>query len=287
MSQPTIFFAHRTADRERVLELQTQLKNLLPNLSYEDLSEHVPSHPNWKEAAGKLIDRADAVVCIVGATTCDSEPVAWEIQRAVEAKRPLFISVLDPHHVLPRIVRDQGLDHDAWEATALAASLGTIIIQREVFNSREDVQSILMQYGIMVQSWESLVNRRQGVNQLYLSAAAALIAAIGAMVGLAKDLRGFNIAIAVLIMASLGLLLCWNWRKTISSYGTLSLAKSKVISAMETVLPVRLFDAEWKVLQHKMYTSTTQTDKRTIEIFMGLFTCVSVLALGFIAGAWN
>lgn len=287
MSQPTIFFAHRTCDRDKVIELQKQLKKLLPDLGYEDLSQYVPSNQHWKDTAGKLIEMADAVICIVGPTTYESEPVAWEIERAVEAKRPLFISVLEPSHILPAIVHDRALDHQAWEATSLAASLGTILIQRAVFNSREDIQSILTQYGIMVESWESLINRRQGVNQLYLSAAAALIAAIGALIGLAKDLRGFNIAIAVFIMASLGLLLCWNWHRTISSYGTLSQAKSKVISAMETVLPVRLFDAEWKVLQHKMYTSTTQTDKRTIEIFMGLFSSVSLLALGFIAGAWH
>ena len=287
MSQPTIFFAHRTSDREKVIELQEQLKKLLPDLGYQDLSKHVPSNQHWKDVAGKLIDSADAVICIVGPTTHESEPVAWEIKRAVEAKRPLFISVLEPSHILPSIVRARALDHQAWEASSLAASLGAVIIQRAVFNSREDIQSILSQYGIMVESWESLINRRQGVNQLYLSATAALVAAIGGLVGLAKDLRGFNIAIAVLILASLGLLLCWNWRRTISSYGILSQAKSKVISAMETVLPVRLFDAEWKVLQHKMYTSTTQTDKRTIEIFMGLFGSVSLLALAFISGAWH
>ena len=94
MSQPTIFFAHRTSDREKVIELQGQLKKLLPDLGYQDLSKHVPSNQHWKDVAGKLIDSADAVICIVGPTTHESEPVAWEIERAVEAKRPLFISVL-------------------------------------------------------------------------------------------------------------------------------------------------------------------------------------------------
>lgn len=192
MPQPTVFFAHRSRDRQKVLELQAELKTLLPDLGYEDLSSQVPSSVDWKEVAGKLIDGADAVICVVGPDTHESEPVTWEIARAVNAKRPLFISVLDKDHILPTIISERSLPHQKWNAKTLAAGLSTTLIQRAVFNSQEDIHSILSQYAIMVQSWESLINRRQGVNQLYLSASAALITAIGALVGLSKDLKGVN-----------------------------------------------------------------------------------------------
>jgi hypothetical protein len=185
------------------------------------------------------------------------------------------------------ILDERGIEHHPRHAPTLAASLSTILIQRAVFNSSEDVQSVLAQYSIMVQSWESLINRRQGVNQLYLSAVAALTTAIGALIGLSTNLEGQNIALASMILTSLGALLCWNWWRTISSYGTLSQAKSKVISAMEQVLPVRLFDAEWKVLQRKLYKSTTETDKRTIAVFLCLFAAVFLISLSFIAGLWH
>jgi len=284
MSQPTVFFAHRTCDKEKVLELRRELDALLPDLGYEDLSPKVPTSDDWQSVAGTLIDNADAVVCVVGSETHKSEPIAWEIERTLRSKRPLFIALLDNSYTLPSIVSDNSIKYEIWNAKSLASNLGTTLIQSAVFNSREDVNSILAQYAIMVDSWESLINRRQGVNQLYLSAGAALFTSIGALVGLSKDFRGTNIALAILILSMLGLLLCWNWMRTVSSYGILSQAKSKVISAMENVLPVRLFDAEWKVLQHKMYKSTTETDKRTIGIFMSLFISVSLIATSFLFG---
>jgi hypothetical protein len=287
MNQPKIFFAHRSVDKRKVEELQRELRTVIPDLGFEDLSPQVPNSTDWKDKAAMLIDRADAVVCIIGDSTHESEPVAWEVERAISANRPLLISKITPQAPLPRFISERALEWSTWDTKTLAASLSSILIRSAVFNKADDIASVLSQYAIMVQSWEALINRRQSVNQLYLSASAALVTGIGALIALSKDFAPARISVGCAILSALGLLLCWNWRRTINSYGILSTAKSKVVSALEDVLPVKLFDAEWKVLQRKMYRSTTETDMRTIAVFMTLFAIVSLISLTYYFGIWG
>ena len=281
MPLPSVFFAHRTVDNGRVEELKKELDQLLPDLGYEDLSETVPDADNWKDVAGPLIQRADAFICVVGSETHSSEPVSWEVEQACSVGCETLIVLLDEQYELPAVIKERNLKYKVWNARNIASDLGDILIRKALFNCKKPQQNlhlVFSQYAIMVESWETLINRRQSVNQLYLGAVAALIAATAGLVGFAKELGASNMAAAVLIIAFLGLMLAWNWLQTLQSYGTLSQAKSKIVGAMEAVLPARLFDAEWKVLQRKLYKSTTETDKRTVVVVLAIFFLIFLVA---------
>ena len=95
-------------------------------------------------------------------------------------------------------------------------------------------------------------------------------------VGAAPSLSGST------MLSALGALLSLNWIQTIVSYGTLSQAKSKVVLALETYMPAKLFDTEWAVLESKRYRSTTSSDKRTAQFFFLLFLIILGVAIGMI-----
>lgn len=283
MTQPKLFFSLRTVDKPEADKLQKQLRDLLPDIPYEDLSLRVEDSDNWKELASTLIKSADAVICVVGETTHSSEPIEWEIREALAHARPLFVTALSEKFKLPSAAKETSLPITKWDVVGLASTIGELLINKTLFNSIDDSKGVLIQYGIMVSSWESLINRRQSVNQIYLGACAAVLTAIGTLVALSKNVSGINITSGAMILATLGIFLSFNWRQTITSYGILSTAKSKVIAAMEEVLPARLFAAEWSVLQRRAYQSTTGTDKRTSTVFLVLFGLIFLasMLLGF------
>lgn len=285
MSLPRVFFAHRFSDQDTVRQLQHRLRG--PGLDFVDLAAGVPVAASWKDAAGPLIDTSDALVCSIGETTHASASVEWEARRALAAGRPVFIAKIDASVALPKWVGELGLACVPDEE-ALAKGLRAVLGRRAVFNTTDDMPSLLGQYSLIVTSWETLINRRQSVNQLYLGASAALVTAGGGLVALAKDVDGWRIAAGCTILSALGLLLCWNWWRTIRSYGILSMTKARVVAAMEEVLPVRLFGVEWTLLQTSDYQSTTKTDQSTITLFMVLFALVATVSLAYIAaGLWK
>ena len=122
---------------------------------------------------------------------------------------------------------------------------------------------------------------------MYVTANAALLAGIGALVTSVDKIQVQNLAWGSVIITMVGVLLNVNWFRTIVSYGVLSRAKSKVVAAIEDFLPARLFDAEWMVLEANQYRSTTDTDKQTAWFFILLFAAFLLISFGAsLALAW-
>lgn len=285
-----VFFSNRSADQQRVDDLQSSLRALMPNLPFEDVSRDVPFVDDWKTPAGSLLQSCDALVCVVGPDTHTSEPVDWEIREAHRLGKPLVVARVSDAFLLPECCGELHISAVGWDTAALAGHVGELLVSRALFLRHDwslggpDPAAIWNQYNLMVQSWESLISRRQAVNTLYVSAAAALLAGVGVLVS-SIDKAGLSSAAAgTSLLALLGAALSFNWRRTVASYGTLSRAKSKVIAALEAHMPAQLFDAEWRVLEAKRYKSTTETDRQTALFFMLLFLAVAVVAIGITIG---
>lgn len=285
-----LFFSNRRVDQERVDELQATLRNLLPNLPFKDVSKDVPDSVDWKSHASPLIEECDALICVAGGDTHLSEPVDWEIREAYRLGKPLVITRLSPDHVSPPSCDQLNISPTDWNAAGVAGQIGELLVSRALFlqhnwkNGNPDAGTIWNQYNLMVQSWESLITRRQTVNTLYISATAALLAGVGALISSYDKTGLVPGAVATAILSLLGVALSFNWRRTIISYGVLSRAKSKVIAALEAYMPAQLFDAEWRVLEAKRYKSTTDTDKQTALFFLLLFVAVALVAAGIALG---
>lgn len=226
------------------------------------------------------------VVCFVGEKTHQSDPVAWEITTAIAAGRPVLTISLADDVAVPTFVPGGATACKPFSAQAVAADILALVAAATAFTRPSDTASLLGQYTAMVQSWEALINRRQSVNQLYLTGVVGLTAAAGSLLALAKDWSGPQVPSGCFLLGCLGLLLCWNWWRTILSYGTLSTAKSKVVLALESQLPFDLFGNEWAVLQKDRYISTTQLDQQTIRACMLLFGGGTLAAALGLANAW-
>lgn len=283
-----LFFCKRTTDRERVGELLVSLKKVVPNLLFEDVSEDVPDAEDWKEHATPLLDGSDGVVCIVGPETHASEPIDWEIREAHRLGKPLMVAKLAEQYLLPEACKALQIEPMPWESVKVAARIGELVLPKALFRKYDSAtdagppREMFGQYRLMVESWETLLGRRQSVNTLYVSANAALLAAIGGLVS-AENIAGPELrAAGVMVLAFLGFFLSLNWRRTVTSYGLLSAAKAKVVQAIEEHLPAKLFDAEWKILESTRYHSTTKLDKQTALFFVLLFFSVFALACGVV-----
>jgi hypothetical protein len=281
-----LFFSNRSADQARVDDLQVQLRGLLPNLPFVDVSRDVPFTDDWKTPARSILESCDALICVVGPETHSSEPIDWEIREARRLGKPLVIARVASTCRLPPCCEELHIATIDWDTAQVAGHVGELLVSRALFSRHDwgsgspDPAALWNQYNLMVQSWESLITRRQTVNTLYVSAAAALLAGVGILVSSIERTGISGTAGGTALLAALGAALSFNWRRTIVSYGILSRAKSKVIAALEAHMPAQLFDAEWRVLEAKRYKSTTETDTQTAFIFMLLFGAIALVSSG-------
>lgn len=150
--------------------------------------------------------------------------------------------------------------------------------------SAEDRKGLVELYRIMVESSESLVRRRQGLNTFFLTMNGALLAAAGVLVqgGGAILLR----AIGVAILSFAGLVLCLAWYRLIVSFGQLNTGKFKVINSMERHLGASIYAAEWEALARgenpAVYSSFTS---REIWVPIALIALSAIVLLASIAVA--
>ncbi len=161
-------------------------------------------------------------------------------------------------------------------------------IDQELFAGRQqedtDSEALLAQYRLFVETSEALVARRQGVNTFFLSVNSLVLAAAGLLLrdGTLSDLESF----ALICLSFGGGVLCFVWRRLISSYRQLSTGKFAVIHALERRLPARLFTAEWVALGRgkdpRKYRSFIGTKMATPWVFAGLhlvLVCAGVYLL--------
>lgn len=285
-----LFFSHRSIDSWRVSELQAALRELLPNLPFHDVSAGVPYSDDWQVPAAAILESCDGLVCVIGADTHESEAVDWEIREAYRLGKPLIVTRLSTTYALPPSCNDLQIEAHDWNANGVAGRIGELLVPRALFlnhdwaSGKPEAQGLWNQYNLMVQSWESLISRRQTVNTVYVTANAALLAGIGVLISSADKTGPLWGATGVSLLAFLGTALSLNWRRTVMSYGTLSRAKSRIVTALEAYMPAQLFDAEWRVLEAHRYKSTTDADRQTASFFMLLFASISLVAAGISIG---
>jgi hypothetical protein len=287
-----IFFSHKTCDAKHVCKLKERLVNRLPKFSFDDVSTAVPNSDEWKHVATSILKDCDMLVCIVGEETHSSEPIDWEIREAHRFNKPIIVAIMNAGFLLPPACKDLNIKSILWNEKEVAEQIIEIFIPRALFFGHDwdsgvpQIETISLQYNLMVQSWEALIARRQQVNTIYIAANSALLAAIGLLIS-SSDKVGINwIAVFVMIISLLGIAVCRNWQFTIISYGTLSKAKSDIVNAFESCMPAQMFAVEWRVLETKAYRSTTEMDLKTAKFFDWLFLGLLIISVIIIISPW-
>jgi hypothetical protein len=124
----------------------------------------------------------------------------------------------------------------------------------------DNIPVLLEQYKLYLKLADKISERRQHANEFFLTVNTGLCAFFGYLFSkdVAAELRPLFWCVPVA-----GILLSYFWYRLVSSYRTLNSAKFSVVHEMETLLPLRPYDAEWDALgrgESKKYVPFTHLE---------------------------
>lgn len=262
-----VFVIHRFNERDNA---KAKLKAIAKNLSIElqPIFLNSSGDEEWKQKAIESLAQAEAVITFNPISCEQSDNAQWEIEKAQETGL--------------EIVEITGNSNNSQSSQRLKS----LYELKEEFDDcfSENNSDAFELYKLMIESSESLIQRRQKTNAFFITAIGSLLAIAGLLVktgsissGSISILYGFSVV---------GLLLCNSWRNLIDNYGRLNKAKFDVILRLEKDLTAQIYSAEWvslgKGLRPSKYKSFTSTEKN-VPLFFGLL----IMALTLIAVAWQ
>ena len=272
-----VFVIHSGADYDATDKIISSLKQKAYSLNTLILKN---GNCFWKLDASKKIKKSQMVLFVVGENSHKSPYIAWEIKEAIKYKKPVYILKLKEENQLHNALYVED------DFTAENKNYGNIVSTEELsavikkydegnyglFNvtpSELNQDALLEQYKLFLQTSEDLVNRRQNVNNFYISISSALVATMGVLFAMqfgktAELIIGF-------VFCVVGIVLSISWSKILRCYGNLNSSKMKIISSIEKQLPLSLFDAEWAALSDKLnkkkYISFTESEQVIPRLF--------------------
>lgn len=129
----------------------------------------------------------------------------------------------------------------------------------------DKTDAILAQWQTCVEMANSVSQRRDTMNNIFITLNLAIVAAIS----ITCDAKSLLILVA-------GIIVCIIWILFIQNYKLLNTEKFNVINAIEEKLPVKPFNDEWEGLKNnKKYIDGTKLEK----ILPIMFICLYIIAV--------
>lgn len=134
------------------------------------------------------------------------------------------------------------------------------------------VEHLLDQYKIYLNSTDKISDRRQKTNEFFLGLNTALVALLGFI---ATKTNQTEISFMLGLSSIAGITICYLWYRIIASYKGLNDGKFKVIHAIESRLPLALYDTEWEMLgrgeKKEIYWPFTHIELFVPKIFIVIY----------------
>ena len=128
-------------------------------------------------------------------------------------------------------------------------------------NTDDKTEIILAQWQTCVEMANSVSQRRDSINNIFVTLNLAIIAAVS----ITWDLKSLFILAA-------GIVICIIWILFIRNYKLLNTEKFNVINDIEKKLPVKPFNDEWKKLKsNKKYRDSTKLENTLPIMFIVLY----------------
>lgn len=138
-------------------------------------------------------------------------------------------------------------------------------------------------YKLYVEMTDRISSRRQSASSFFLTINSAIVALVGYM-----DLSNGPVALFPLFhipVAIAGMVLSYLWYRLIVSYKQLNSGKFAVIHAIESMLPLRPYDAEWIALgkgeDPRIYKPFTHVEIFVPWVFFAIHAGVFLTSLYF------
>lgn len=230
----------------------------------------------WKTRYKRLLKKVDYIIAYKS-SFLNSENVKWEIMKLSKNHVLFVINDIDSNtmttkakciyidnksDIVSEIVRQKALEEGIeWLFTS---------------NQCKDMQKEFMFK--MLETSESLINRRQATNNFMLTANGVLVTLIGVLLGI-ENIRSEKAAL--ILIPLIGVFICISWFSLLTSYGKLNKAKFEVISYLENIIGIPIFSAEWKYLSRRVisYKSFTKTERILPVLFIVLYIVIGVIII--------
>ncbi|MBD2385044.1 RipA family octameric membrane protein [Cylindrospermum sp. FACHB-282] len=140
---------------------------------------------------------------------------------------------------------------------------------------------ILEEYKLYVEMMDRNTARRGQINTFYISLLSGILALMSVFFD--KKILPINQVLLLLLLAVLGLALCFVWIVNINSYKELNFLKFKVINEMEKYLPYPCYTREWEILKEGNislnYRRLTKVEKYVPFILGFPYFCLLIYSL--------
>jgi hypothetical protein len=260
-----LFVIHRFRDRKLVKVLFKKSGKEI-NVKFDLVLLDGFGCKNWKDKATESISQSEVIIVFDRKSCQESENAKWEITKANSSGIPI-------------------VDIDSKDTPAMVCSKLKPLYELEkefgeCFKGKDRTDTLEL-YRLMIDSSESLIQRRQKTNAFFITAIGSLFAIVGLLV----KVGALNTGTIWLFhgFAVVGLLLCNSWRNLIDNYGKLNKAKFDVILRLEQELDAQIYAAEWvslgKGLRPNKYRSFTTTEKNVPLYFALLITVLAMVAV--------
>lgn len=138
---------------------------------------------------------------------------------------------------------------------------------------------VLEIYKLYVGMADKISERRQSGNSFFLTLNSAIVALVG-YVNLSGDAAQNAASFSWLIPVA-GMVLCYLWYRLVRSYKDINSGKFKVVHAIEKLLPLRPYDAEWTALGRgenpRLYLPFTNTEMFVPWVFFAIHLIVVIV----------
>lgn len=132
----------------------------------------------------------------------------------------------------------------------------------------EKTEIILAQWQTCVEMANSVSQRRDAMNNIFVTLNLAIVAAVS----ITWDIKS-------LFMLAAGIVVCIIWLLFIRNYKLLNTEKFNVINTLENKLPAKPFNDEWNKLKcNKKYKDSTKLEKSLPIMFIVLYV-IAILAI--------
>ena len=135
-------------------------------------------------------------------------------------------------------------------------------------NTTEDKELLLNQWQTCVDMANSVSQRRDNVNNIFITLNLAIMAAVS----ITWDIKSLFILIA-------GITICILWMLNIRNYKLLNTAKFNVINSIEEKLPSAPFKDEWQFLKNSKKYMESNTLERILPITFIILYIAAVIAI--------
>jgi hypothetical protein len=147
--------------------------------------------------------------------------------------------------------------------------------KRSSIANKEEMDIVLEQYKLLVDSTEKVYEKRQSANSFFLTLNAGIFTILGYLYGKDADV---SLRFMAYLLPIFGIVICYYWGRVIASYKQLNCGKFKIIELIETNLPLALFTAEWVALgrgeKPAIYNPVTNLESRIAFFFLITYVCI-------------